>query len=427
MFWLVFGFTAMALLFVSGSPLFVSFAVGGGLLSALYAGIPFSSIAGQLFGAVNKELLVAVPMFILAGNLMTLGGPSRTLVEFMKSLVGRMRGGLLLAAVLACTFFAALSGSTIATALAVGTMIIPELKRAGYSGALATATTAAAGTLGIMIPPSVAMIILGDVTGASVGKMFIAGILPGLLCAFLLGVTAIWLARREKTALQPSWTWLARWHTFVKALPALAMPVIILGGIYGGVFTPTEAGAVSVGWALICGLLVYRELNLKRLWEVLRITAVSVGAIYYIIAASVLFGIILTYIGAPQAMTKAAMQSGLSPVALKFMFLALLFVMGMLADAFVIYYVVVPLVLPLSTYMGLDLVSFGIFIVMMVMIGQVTPPVAVTLYASCSAAKEPVAAVATKMWPYVGAMTVCAAILILVPDVSLILLRWMHV
>ncbi|HCA41224.1 MAG TPA: C4-dicarboxylate ABC transporter permease, partial [Aminobacterium sp.] len=287
-------FASMLLFFMMNVP--IAIAIGLSSVAAIFfsGSVPLIVLVQKMFTATDSFPLMAVPFFIFAGSLMEFGGISRRLVDFANSIVGRFSGGLAFVAIIASMFFGAISGAAVATVAAIGTILIPAMVRRGYDKPFATAVQATAGTLGVMIPPSIPMIIYGVLTGVSIGALFMGGILPGILVGFSLMFVA-WLISRKKGYRGDEKASLGKiFGTFKEAILALLMPVIILGGIYGGVFTPTEAAVVAVVYGFIVGFFVYKELNIKQLKDIFVTTVIGTAMIMFIIATSCVFSWILT-------------------------------------------------------------------------------------------------------------------------------------
>lgn len=377
---------SMLLFFVLTVP--VAIAVGLANMAGLaWEGrMTFLVIAQQLYAALDKYPLVAVPFFILAGNLMESGGMSNRMVEFAKSLVGGVQGGLACSCVLTCMIFAAVAGSSVATTFAVGAILIPAMVRHGYPAPFAASLQASAAELGVIIPPSIPMILFAVSTDTSVGELFVAGIGPGLLIGGAL-MLYVWLyARRHGLGLQDGVGRLGVWTAFRQAWLALLMPVIILGGIYGGIFTPTEASAVAVVYALIVSMFVYRSVKWGDLSKVLHRSVVSTAVIMFIIANAGVFGFLLNRTGIPAAMGIWLGELFSSPMMFLLGVNAALFVVGMFVETSASIVVLAPLLLPVAMQFGIDPAHFGIIMVVNLALGMVTPPFGVNLFAACSVA-----------------------------------------
>lgn len=373
----------------------------------------------EMFNAINKFPLAAIPFFILAGNIMETGGISRRLVEFAKSLVGGVQGGLPMTCVLTCMIFASVSGSSVATTFAIGTILIPALLKHGYPVTFAASLQATSAELGVIIPPSIPMILYGVSAEVSIGEMFVAGFGPGLLISGAL-MLFVWIYCKFK-----GWgkndgdgrlsvgkaTWKAGW--------ALLMPVIILGGIYGGVFTPTEASAVAVFYALIVGLLIYREIKLQDLYHILRKSVLSSAVIMFIIANAGLFAFLITRAGVPEAIGIWLQDVLKSPTYFLLGVNAALFLIGMFIETGAAIIVLAPILAPVAIHFGIDPVHFGLIMVVNLALGMITPPFGVNLFAACTVAKISLDRIIGQLIPFVLVVLGCLMVITYVPQVSL--------
>ena len=375
----------------------------------------------EMFNSINKFPLAAIPFFILAGNLMETGGISRRLVEFAKSIVGGVQGGLPITCVLTCMIFAAVSGSSVATTFAVGAILIPALIKHGYPKPWATALQATSAELGVIIPPSIPMILFGVSAEVSIGELFVAGVGPGLLIGGAL-MLFVWLYSKYK-----GWgkndgegrlsfgkaTWQASW--------ALLMPVIVLGGIYGGVFTPTEAAAIAVFYSFIVGTVIYREIGIKDIYTILRKSVISSAVIMFIIANAGLFAFMLTRAGAPEAIGTWLQQVLQSPFYFLLGINVALFIIGMFIETGAAILVLAPILVPVGVHFGIDPVHLGMVIVVNLALGMVTPPFGVNLFAACTVASISLDRVIKNLIPFIGVVLACLMLISYVPEISLTL------
>ena len=414
--------TTMLFTMVLCFALTVSVAVSIGLASIL--GIQVSNAnmlisVKEMFASINKFPLAAIPFFILAGNLMETGGISRRLVEFAKSIVGGVQGGLPMTCVLTCMIFAAVSGSSVATTFAIGAILIPALIKHGYPTSYAAALQATSAELGVIIPPSIPMILYGVSAEVSIGELFIAGFGPGILISLAL-MAFVWVYCKikgwgkndgdgrlsfGKATLQAGW--------------ALLMPVIILGGIYGGVFTPTEASAVAVFYALVVGVVIYREIKVKDLYAILRKSAISSAVIMFIIANAGLFAFLITRAGVPDAIGRWLEAVLQSPTMFLLGVNAALFIIGMFIETSAAIIVLAPILAPVAMHFGVDPVHFGLIMVVNLAMGMITPPFGVNLFAACTVAKISLDRIVGHLLPFVGVILVCLLIITDVPSLSL--------
>lgn len=359
----------------------------------------------RLFVQADNYVFMAVPFFMLAGELMLRGGLSKRLVKFVQVSCWRIPANLACVTTVASAFFGAISGSNPATVSAIGGMMCPEMKKDGYPDDVAGAIAAASGTLGVIIPPSIPMVIYGIASGQSVQKLFIAGFIPGILLAFVLCLTNIWLLRKVKENRKAKKAALTAegytgWRTFKQALGAIMMPVIILGGIYGGIFTPTEAGVVSVIYAFAVSAFVYHELNWEQLKDCLYRAGLSTGTILIVVACCAPFAWFMTSQGIPGQIAEAI----LSVVHSKFLIILamniILLFLGCFLDTGVIILLVTPIFLPLANAIGLHPIALGIIMVMNTSVGMITPPMAVNLYIATRVSGAKIEAICTKIIPF---------------------------
>jgi len=373
----------------------------------------------EMFNSINKFPLAAIPFFILAGNLMETGGISRRLVEFAKSIVGGVQGGLPMTCVLTCMIFAAVSGSSVATTFAIGAILIPALINHGYPTNYAAALQATSAELGVVPPPSIPMILYGVAAEVSIGELFIAGFGPGILigCALMFWVWAYckfkgWGKNDGDGRLSfGRATWQAGW--------ALMMPVIILGGIYGGIFTPTEASAVAVFYALIVGMVIYREIRVRDLYAILRKSVISSAVIMFIIANAGLFAFLLTRAGVPGAIGHWLEQVLQSPALFLLGVNAALFVIGMFIETSAAIIVLAPILAPVAIHFGVDPVHFGLIMVVNLALGMITPPFGVNLFAACTVARISLDRIITQLVPFVIVVLCCLKVITYVPVIAL--------
>ena len=400
----------------------ISVAVSIGLASILGIQVNNANMlisVKEMFNAINKFPLAAIPFFILAGNVMETGGISRRLVEFAKSIVGGVQGGLPMTCVLTCMIFAAVSGSSVATTFAIGTILIPALIKHGYPTTWAAALQATSAELGVIIPPSIPMILYGVSAEVSIGELFIAGFGPGFLIGGAL-MLFVWVYCRYK-----GWgkndgdgrlsftkaTWQAGW--------ALMMPVIILGGIYGGVFTPTEASAVAVFYALIVGMLIYREIKIPDLAVILQKSVMSSAVIMFIIANAGLFAFLITRAGVPDAIGHWLQDVLKSPAYFLLGVNAALFVIGMFIETSAAIIVLAPILAPVAQHFGIDPVHFGLVMVVNLALGMITPPFGVNLFAACTVARISLDRMIKDLIPFVLVVLTCLMVISYVPGLSL--------
>jgi tripartite ATP-independent transporter DctM subunit len=398
----------------------VAVAIGvASLVGAYQADLNFLAVVKEMFSAINKFPLAAIPFFILAGNLMESGGISARLVEFAKAIVGGIQGGLAATCVLTCMIFAAVSGSSVATTFAIGAILIPALIKHGYPTTYAAALQATSAELGVIIPPSIPMILYGVAAEVSIGELFIAGFGPGLLIGGALMAFVIVYARLKGYGKGDREGRLPFLVASRKAVLALLMPVIILGGIYGGVFTPTEASVVAVFYALVVGVGIYRETRISDLPRVLKKSVVSSAVILFIIANAGLFSYLITRAGVPAKIGAFLVEWLQSPALFLLGVNAALFVIGMFIETSASIIVLAPILAPVAQHFGIDPVHFGIIMVVNLALGMITPPFGVNLFAACTVARISLDQIVTRLVPFVLVVVACLLVITYFPVISI--------
>jgi C4-dicarboxylate transporter DctM subunit len=421
------GFLVLALLvlLLMRVPIAIALGLSSILTMLLFAEQSLVALAQRFFSALQIYPLLSIPFFILAGAFMTTGGVAKRMIAFANSLVGHFRGGLAMAALLACALFAAVSGSSPATVVAVGSIMIAGMARSGYTREFAAGLICNAGTLGILIPPSIVMVVYGAVTETSIGDLFIAGIVPGLLLTGLLMVAVAFLARRLDLPRQPR----ADWRTVLRAgrdaIWGLLLVVIILGGIYSGIFTPTEAAAVSAVYAFVIAVFVYRDVRLREVPRVIADAAKVTAMLMFIIGNAYLFAFVLTTEQVPQTMSQWITDLGLPPWAFLIVLNLLLLVAGSFMEATSVVLIFAPIMFPIATALGIHPVHLGIIMTVNMEIGMITPPVGLNLFVTSGVAKLPVTAVIRAATPWLLVLLVALAILTYLPWISLALPQWL--
>lgn len=417
-------FLILVVLFMISVPIAIALGLASVLFLVIMTDIPLITLPQRLFASLDSFPLMAAPFFILAGKLMEHGGISERLVNFAKSLVGQVKGGLAHVAIIACMFFAALSGSGSATTAAIGSILIPAMVKAGYDRNFATALHASAGTTGIIIPPSVPLVLYGVSASVSVSSLFIAGILPGILIGVSLMIFAFLVASKkgygrdlEKTSLKKIWI------SFKEAALAIIMPVIILGGIYGGYFTPTEASVIAVVYGFIVGAFVYKQIKWNQLREILVSSVVTTSVILLIIATAGMFGMVLTREQVPQNVANFIAGLDASPIIILIIINLVLLAVGTFMETIAAIIILTPILLPLATSIGLDPVHFGIIMVVNLSIGLVTPPVGVNLFVGARVGNTSFEALVKAVIPFLVVLIINVLIISFVPGLSLGLLK----
>ncbi|MFD1167887.1 TRAP transporter large permease [Oceanobacillus caeni] len=404
-------FISVLVFIILGAPIAVSLGLATAIGAEMHPTLSLQLVPQLIFNSLNSFPLMAIPFFIFAGNLMGVGGIAKRLVNFASALIGHLTGGLAMVAIVTSMFFAALSGSGAATTAAIGSILIPAMVAKGYKIEYAAANQAVAGALGIIIPPSIAMIVYGVTAEVSIADLFMGGVLPGILITFSLVLSAFFFAKRDNIPREERKNLKDLAVAFKESILALLMPIIVLGGIYGGIFTPTEASVVAVFYSLFVGIVIYREMSFKDVWKSLKKSAESTAIIMLVIGAAGLFGFFLSITGVPDLVTGLLQEF----VDNKYLFLLviniILFLMGMFMDGSAAILILVPLLLDTAIGFGIDPLHFGIIMVCNLAIGLVTPPVGIDLFVVSQLTKVPLLRVARFAIPL---------IIILVVDVLLI-------
>ena len=419
--WVIF-----ALLFglmLTGMP--ISISLGLTVLTYLFAmtSVPIQSVALKLFTGIEKFEIMAIPFFILAGNFLTHGGVARRMINFASSMVGHWAGGLGLAGVMACALFAAVSGSSPATVVAIGSIILPAMVKQGFPARFGAGVITTSGALGILIPPSIVMVMYAVATSTSVGALFIAGIVPGLVLATMLGLTTWWRARKNNYPRQPKATWGERWRTFRQSIWGLLLVIVVIGGIYTGIFTPTEAAAVSAVYAFFVAVFVYKDLSISKVPKVLLDSANMSAMLLYIITNAVMFSYLMTSEQIPQALAAWMLDKGLGVVAFLLFVNIVLLLAGNVMEPSSIVLIMAPILFPVAMKLGIDPVHFGIMMVVNMEVGMCHPPVGLNLYVASGITKMGITELTVAVWPWLLTMLVFLVIVTYWPALSLVLPR----
>ncbi|MEN8935063.1 TRAP transporter large permease [Planktotalea arctica] len=415
---------SLAILFLMGVPIAVAIGLASVIGIETQGRLPLLLVAQRMFTGIDSFPLMAIPLFILAGNLMSAGGISHRLVELAKSLVGGIQGGLACTCVLTCMLFASVSGSSVATTFAIGAILIPAMVKHHYPKPLAASIQASSAELGVLIPPSIPLILYGVSTDTSIGKLFVAGLGPGLVVAVSLMALVLVICRLRGIGKDDGMDRASPSAAFMSALPALMVPVVILGGIYSGIFTPTEASAAAVAAALIVGMVMYRELKFGDLPEILKKTIISTSAIMIIISAAALFSFLITRSGLPNEIAAWFKEIFESRIAFLLAVNFLLLIVGMFIETSAAILVLAPILTPIAMSYGVDPVHFGLIIVVNLALGMITPPLGVNLFAACAVANLRVEKIIPQLVWFV--LTVFAALMIItyVPAITLWPVEW---
>jgi C4-dicarboxylate transporter DctM subunit len=419
--WIIF-----ALLFglmLTGMP--ISISLGLTVLTYLFTmtTVPIESVALKLFTGIEKFEIMAIPFFILAGNFLTHGGVARRMINFASSVVGHWHGGLGLAGVMACALFAAVSGSSPATVVAIGSIILPAMVKQGFPARFGAGVITTSGALGILIPPSIVMVMYAVATNTSVGALFIAGIIPGLILASMLGFTTWWRARKNGYPRQPRSSWVERWRAFRESIWGLLLVIVVIGGIYSGIFTPTEAAAMSAVYAFLVAVFVYKDMSLARVPKVLLDSANMSAMLLYIITNAVMFSYLMTSEQIPQELAAWMLDKGLGAVAFLLFVNIVLLLAGNVMEPSSIVLIMAPILFPVAMKLGIDPVHFGIMMTVNMEVGMCHPPVGLNLYVASGITKMGITELTVAVWPWLLTMLVFLVFVTYWPAMSLWLPR----
>jgi len=402
-----------------GTPIAV--ALGASTFLTLVTMTPTSpvEIAGMIWQKIDSYSLMAIPMFILAGNLLSKGSSAARIIEFAKSVVGHLPGGLPMAAIFASIIFAAVSGSSPATVVAIGSIMFGAIEAAGYPKRYAIGTIATAGSLGILIPPSIVLIVYGVTAEVSIGKLFMAGVVPGIMIGLMMmGVTYIGAIRLGFKRTKPE-PWSVRIKKFLDATWALMTIVIVIGGIYGGIFTPTEAAAVAAVWAFFVSMFIYKDIKWSELYSVFLSAGKTSAMIMFIIANAMIFAHFLTLENVPQMITQALIDAHVGPIMFLMFVNILLFFAGDFMEPSAIIMIMVPLLLPVATALGIDPIHFGIIVTINMELGMITPPIGLNLFVTSGITGESLKNVIIYAMPWASVILLGLILVTYIPEISL--------
>jgi C4-dicarboxylate transporter DctM subunit len=416
-------FVLLIVLMLTGMP--ISISLGLTVLTFLFTmtDVPVQSVALKLFTGIEKFEIMAIPFFILAGNFLTHGGVARRMIRFATSMIGHWHGGLGLAGVMACALFAAVSGSSPATVVAIGSVILPAMVKQGFPNKFGAGILTTSGSLGILIPPSIAMVMFSVSTNVSVGAMFIAGIVPGIALAIALGTTTWYIARKNDYPRMPKASWAERFVAFKESVWGLLLIVVVMGGIYSGIFTPTEAAAMAAVYAFIVAVFVYKDMSLKQIPKVLLDSASMSAMLLYIITNAVLFSFLMTSENIPQAMADWMINQGFGPVAFLLVVNILLLLAGNVMEPSSIILILAPILFPVAIKLGINPIHFGILIVVNMEVGMCHPPVGLNLYVASGITKMGISELTMAVMPWLLTMLVFLGVVTYWPGLTLWLPR----
>jgi C4-dicarboxylate transporter DctM subunit len=402
--WII--FALLVGLMLTGMP--ISISLGLTVLTYLFfmTSVPIESVALKLFTGIEKFEIMAIPFFILAGNFLTHGGVARRMITFATAMVGHWYGGLGLAGVIACALFAAVSGSSPATVVAIGSIVMPAMVKQGFPARFGAGVITTSGALGILIPPSIVMVMYAVATNTSVGALFIAGVIPGIVLASMLGFTTWWRARRFGYPRQPAASWGTRARSFRDAIWGLFLIVVVIGGIYSGMFTPTEAAAMSAVYAFFVAVFVYKDMTLKQVPKVLLDSANMSAMLLYIITNAVMFSYLMTSENIPQELAAWMIDKHLGAIAFLLFVNVVLLLAGNVMEPSSIVLIMAPILFPVAIKLGIDPIHFGIMMTVNMEVGMCHPPVGLNLYVASGIAKMGITELTVAVWPWLLTMLI---------------------
>ena len=415
--WII--FSLLFGLMLTGMPISISLGLTVLIYLFTMTTVPIESVALKLFTGIERFEIMAIPFFILAGNFLTHGGVARRMINFASAMVGHWYGGLGLAGVMACALFAAVSGSSPATVVAIGSIILPAMVKQGFPARFGAGVITTSGALGILIPPSIVMVMYAVATNTSVGALFIAGIIPGLILATMLGVTTWWRARKFDYPRQAKVDWPRRWQTFRESAWGLLLIVVVIGGIYSGIFTPTEAAAMSAVYAFFVAVFVYKDMPMSKVPKVLLDSANMSAMLLYIITNAVMFSYLMTSEQIPQALAAWMLDKGLGVVAFLLFVNIVLLLAGNVMEPSSIVLIMAPILFPVAMKLGIDPVHFGIMMVVNMEVGMCHPPVGLNLYVASGITKMGITELTIAVWPWLVTMLVFLGVVTYWPAMSI--------
>jgi len=423
---IVLGIAILLLLILLGAPLFLALGIAAIILLVFGSTYAPDVIASVFQSSIDNSLFITIPLFILTGKVMTASGAARFLTSFFESLFCHLPGGMAIVAIVTSVFFAGMTGSSIADTAAVGTIMIPSMVQSGYSRRFAASVVAAGGCLGILFPPSIPLILFGAISQVSIPRLFLASLIPGIIVAVLLAGVAILIAMRGEGVRLPARSWGERYQSFWKALPALLLPVVVLGGIYLGLVTITEAATLAAAYAIVIAATVYRELAIPAFYRLLVETAHVTSMIMFIVAASAVLGFYLIQSQAPQHLTEAVV--GTRPPLIVFLLATnvALLILGFVLEPPAIIYLTVPLFVPLLGAVGVNPLHFAIIMILAMQIGLIHPPIGLNLFVVSGISKVPVEAVSVAVLPFLLALFIALTVINVIPWLSLAIPSHLH-
>lgn len=415
----------MLVLLLAGFPMMMPL-LGASIIAFLiyYPDLSLQMVVQQMIGGVKPAALIAVPMFILAADIITRGHSADRLLDVVMRFMGHMRGGLAISVTSACAMFGAVCGSTQATVVAIGGAMRPRMLKAGYNDAFTIGLIINAADLAYLIPPSIGMIIYGVISGTSISELFIAGLGPGVLIIVLFSLYAVWYAKRHNIPVEPKATWAERRHALMRALWPSGFPIIVIGGIYGGIFSPTEAAAICVLYALILEFVIFRSIKLKDIADIAVSTGAVTSVVFILIAAGAAFSWLLSYAQIPQQIIASLGLDGASAITTLIAINIAFFIGCMFVDSIVVILILVPIFAPLVKAAGLDPVLIGVMVTLQVAIGAATPPFGCNIFTAVAVFRRPFVDVIRGIHPFLIILFAVTGLLITFPEIALLPRDW---
>ncbi|KNF09691.1 TRAP transporter, DctM subunit [Gottschalkia purinilytica] len=415
-------FAILIVLLIGSTPVYVALGLASAIAIAFFTPIPLEIISQRMFAGIDKFSLMAVPFFILAANVMKGGGLSIRILNFAKALVGHLRGGLAMTVVLACMFFGAVSGSSPATVIAIGSLMLPALIEGGYGEKFSIGLIVSSAAVAVIIPPSIGMIVYGSVTGVSVGDLFIAGVIPGIVFGGVFIIYSYYYARKNNIKTEKRSSAKELLKALKEAGWALGIPVIIIGGIYGGIFTPTEAAAVTAVYAIFIALFIYKNLTVKELLNETIESVVGTAQVMILIAAASVFGWVLTSQQVPQTLAESLINLSNSKLVILLIVNIILLIVGMFVDPASSTTILAPLFFPLALKFGIDPIHLGIIMVVNGAIGMFTPPFGLNLFVATGISDLSISKIISGVAPFIILSLIALLLITYIPKLSLFLL-----
>lgn len=397
---------SLLFLFAINTPIAIAIGVASVTAILIQGDFNLMMVVQRMFGGTDSFHLMAVPLFMFTGTIMEAGGISRRIIDFANALVGWLPGGLAAVTIVSAMFFAGISGSAAADAAAVGAILIPAMKKSGYESDFAAAVQASGGSIGVIIPPSIPMIIFGFLTGASIGQLFAAGILPGILIGLSLIGVATFISWKKGYSATTSFSMKETWITFKRSLLAMGAPIIILGGILFGIFTATESAAIAVVYALVVGMFIYKKIKIKDLFPLFINGAITSAIVMFIIATASVFSWIAAIEDIPAQLAGTLLGLSNNPIILLLLINVVLLIAGTFVETTAALILLVPMITAMVPSLGIDIIQLGVIVVTNLAIGMLTPPMGICLIVSCSISNDSIAAISRRILPFLGILIV---------------------